>query len=77
MPVWPKAVALVLDEMQLEYKILDGRQVDIYDAVNVSKLVRALSERGCEVYNIQNHDESLESYFLSLVGTGKGGDGRD
>ncbi|RKJ40080.1 ATP-binding cassette domain-containing protein [Acutalibacter sp. 1XD8-33] len=73
----PKAVALVLDEMQLEYKILDGRQVDIYDAVNVSKLVRALSERGCEVYNIQNHDESLESYFLSLVGTGKGGDGRD
>ena len=51
--------------------------MDIYDAVNVSKLVRALSERGCEVYNIQNHDESLESYFLSLVGTGKGGDGRD
>lgn len=73
----PKAVALALDEMRLEYKILDSRQVDIYDAVNVTKLVQALTARGCEVYNIQNHDESLESYFLSLVGTGKGGEDRD
>lgn len=68
----PKAVALVLDEMELEYKILNGNQVDVYDAVNISKLVKALSARGCEVFSVQNHDESLESYFLELVGTGKG-----
>lgn len=70
----PQAVALVLDEMGLEYKILESKQVDIYDAVNVSKLVTALTDRGCEVYTVQNHDESLESYFLNLVGTGRGGD---
>lgn len=68
-----QATALVLDEMGLEYKILENRQVDIYDAVNMSKLISALSEKGCEVFSVQNHDESLESYFLSLVGTGKGG----
>ena len=68
-----QATALVLDKMQLEYKILDNKQVDIYDAVNMSKLISALSEKGCEVFSVQNHDESLESYFLSLVGTGKGG----
>ena len=67
-----QTAALVLDEMGLEYKILENKQVDIYDAVNVSKLVTALTDRGCEVYTVQNHDESLESYFLSLVGTGKG-----
>ncbi len=71
-----QATALVLDEMQLEYKILDNKQVDIYDAVNMSKLISALSEKGCEVFSVQNHDESLESYFLSLVGTGKGGERR-
>ncbi|WP_322173069.1 ATP-binding cassette domain-containing protein [Acutalibacter caecimuris] len=70
-----QATALALDGMGLEYRILDGKQVDIYDAVNISKLVKALSDKGCEVYNVQNHDESLESYFLSLVGTGKGGEG--
>ena len=70
-----QTAALVLDGMELEYKILDGKQIDVYDAVNVSKLVNALTQRGCEVYNIQNHDESLESYFLSLVGAGKGGEG--
>lgn len=69
-----QTAALVLDGMGLEYRILEGRQVDIYDAVNVSKLVTALTDRGCEVYTVQNHDESLESYFLSLVGTGRGGD---
>lgn len=71
-----QATALVLDEMGLEYKILENKQVDIYDAVNMSKLISALSERGCEVFSVQNHDESLESYFLSLVGTGKGGERR-
>ncbi len=71
-----QATALVLDEMQLEYKILDNKQVDIYDAVNMSKLISALSEKGCEVFSVQNHDESLESYFLSLVGIGKGGECR-
>lgn len=65
----PKAAALVLDEMGLEYRILDGKQVDVYDAVNVSKLVKAFSDQGCEVYSVQNHDESLENYFLNLVGT--------
>ncbi len=71
-----QTAALVLDELGLEYKILEGRQVDVYDAVNVSKLVQALTARGCEVFSVQNHDESLESYFLALVGTGKGGEGR-
>jgi len=74
----PQAAALVLDGMGLEYKILDSMQVDIYDAVNMSKLVAALSERGCEVYSVQNHDEGLEGYFLNLVGTSnrEGGEGR-
>ena len=72
-----QAAALVLDGMEAEYKILDGKQVDVYDAANTGKLVQALSEGGCEVYSVQNHDESLESYFLSLVGSGKEKGGQD
>ena len=70
-----QAAALALDGLGVEYKILEGKQVDVFDAVNTGKLVQALSDAGCEVYSVQNHDESLESYFLSLVGAGKGGEG--
>ncbi len=70
-----QAAALALDGLGVDYKILEGKQVDVFDVVNTGKLVQALSDAGCEVYSVQNHDESLESYFLSLVGAGKGGEG--
>lgn len=63
-----KALALVLDRMQVEYNILSDAQVDVYAKVKVSPLVLELEELGCEVISMQEHDESLESYYVSLVG---------
>ena len=65
------ALVRVLDEMGIDYKVLDDRRADIYAKVNVSKLTFALAKENCEVVSIQEHDESLESYFMSLVGGGK------
>lgn len=63
-----RALARVLDGMGVEYKILDDRRADIYAKINISKLTFALAEENCEVLSIQEHDESLESYYVSLVG---------
>lgn len=66
-----KALARVLDEMKIGYKILTDTTVDVYAKVNVSQLTAVLAKENCEVISMQERDESLESYYISLVGGGK------
>lgn len=63
-----RALARVLDEMSLEYKLLSDHEADIFARVNVSKLTLALAESGCEVLSLTEKDESLESFYIGLVG---------
>lgn len=65
-----KPLVTVLDEMGMEYKIIDSKTADIYDKPNITKLALALSEKGCELLSMQEQDESLESFYISLVGGG-------
>ncbi|MCM1264059.1 MAG: ATP-binding cassette domain-containing protein [Butyrivibrio sp.] len=62
-----KALARVLDKMDIEYKILSDVSVDVYAKLNVSQLVKALEQENCEIISMQEHDESLESYYVNLV----------
>ncbi len=66
-----KALARVLDGQKLDYKILSATQADVYAKVNVTQIAAALAKESCEILSMQEKDESLESYFLSLVGGGK------
>ncbi len=66
-----KALARVLDEMKIEYTVISDTTADVYAKVNVSKLTMALSQEGCEVISMQEKDESLESYYINLVGGGR------
>lgn len=66
-----KALARVLDSMDIEYHILSDTKADIFAAVNISRLVSALSGENCEILSLQERDESLESYYVSLVGGSK------
>jgi ABC-2 type transport system ATP-binding protein len=63
-----RALVRVLDGMEVEYKILTDTQADVFAQVNVSQLTLALAKESCEVISIQEHHESLESYYVSLVG---------
>lgn len=62
------ALARALDAMKLEYKILSKTKADIFAKPNVSLLVESLSKEGCELLSLTERDESLESYYISLVG---------
>lgn len=66
-----KALAHVLDNMEIDYQILSDTTADVYAKVTVSRLTVALAKENCEVVSMQERDESLESYYVSLVG-GKG-----
>ena len=63
-----RPLTAALDKMGLEYSIHSDTEADVYDAPSVTELTLALHNAGCEVKNIHEHDESLESYYMNLVG---------
>ena len=62
------ALSRVLDGMGVEYKILSETTADIYAKLNVTALTHALDGVDCELISLAERDESLESYFMELVG---------
>ena len=63
-----KILANVLDAMHMEYKITDANKAEIYAKPNITKLAMELEKDGCEILSVTEHDESLESFYMSLVG---------
>lgn len=61
-------LATVLDGMNLEYKIIDEKTADVFGKPTVTSLSAALYEKKCELISMQEQDESLESFYISLVG---------
>ena len=66
-----KALVRVLDKMGFEYSVIDENSADIFAKINITKLTLALAEENCEVLSLAERDESLESYYINLIG-GKG-----
>ena len=63
-----KVLARVLDGMNIDYRITDDTHADIYAEIPVSVLVSALAKENCTVKNLTEQDESLESFYINLVG---------
>lgn len=63
-----KTLARVLDSMNAEYRISDEHHADVYAEIPVTSLVSALAKENCTVKNIKEHDGSLESFYMNLVG---------
>ena len=63
-----KALARVLESMNAEYRIIDFNHADIYAEIPVTTLVSALAIENCTVNKIVGQDESLESFYMNLVG---------
>ena len=62
------ALSMVLDDMGIEYKIIDDTCADVYAKPVLSHITRKLDTYGCDLITASEHDESLESYYISLVG---------
>ena len=65
------ALARVLDGMQAEYRILEENCADIYAEIPVTALVSALERENCAVISLREQDESLESFYMNLIGGGR------
>ena len=58
----------VLDSMNIDYKILDDKTADVFAQLNFTQMALTLSKEGCEIITMEEKDESLESFYISLVG---------
>lgn len=63
-----RALARVLDRQKAEYRIVDDTHADLYTELPVTELVLALDKERCAVRGIKERDESLENFYMHLIG---------
>ncbi|MBQ2183555.1 MAG: ABC transporter ATP-binding protein, partial [Lachnospiraceae bacterium] len=63
-----KILAKIMEERNIEYKIFDERNAEIYAEVPFSDLAESFAEENSTIYTMGEHEESLEAYYLSLLG---------
>jgi len=63
-----KTLARVLDERKMEYAIVSDHEADVFGQWNVTEITLALAKENCEVRKMTERDESLEGYYINLIG---------
>lgn len=62
------ALVRVLDSMGAQYAIVDDTHADIFEEIQISQLAAELALEKCTLFSIKERDESLESFYMNLVG---------
>ncbi len=57
----------VFDREEIDYKVEDDADMDIYSDITASRIISLANEAGVEVVSITENNESLEGYFMNLV----------
>ena len=57
-----------LEENSISYEVKDNGKINIYDTVNISEFAVALSKRNCIIEEFTEKEESLENYYINLIG---------
>ncbi len=63
-----RIMAVVLDRLGIEHTVWSATMADLYGEVNIAALTIALHDAGCDVVSFHERNESLESYYVNLVG---------
>lgn len=62
------ALCKVLDESGLDYMVASPSEAEVYGQISISRLAAAMTEAGGELIAVQESEESLESYYMNLMG---------
>lgn len=65
-----QAFVRVLDAMKIQYSIADDHSADIYGEIQVTELAERSAQENCIIYSMKERDESLESFYMNLIGGG-------
>lgn len=59
-----------LEENRISYEIKNNQKLNIYNTINISEFAVALSKRNCIIDEFNEIEETLENYYINLIGGG-------
>ncbi len=65
-----KEASKYFEEKNISYEIVSDKIINIFENINVSELAIALSNRNCAINEFHEKEESLENYYMNLIGGG-------
>ena len=57
-----------LDSQNITYEIENDKTINIFSNIKIPKLISDLSKNNLEVIDVLEKSETLENYFLNLIG---------
>lgn len=57
-----------MEEWKLNYQVVSDTEADIFNEITIYDLTETAKSYGCKVLKASEQDESLESFYLNLVG---------
>ncbi len=63
-----KKVATYLEEKQFSYEVIDKNTINVYGKINLPKFINELSKNNLTPEDIHQSEESLENYYMNLIG---------
>lgn len=63
-----KILSRVLDGMNVEYTVRSDCEADIFGEFGITELVLALHRENCSVRSLRERNQSLEAFYIDLVG---------
>lgn len=64
----PTEFVKYFERFKIPYKVVDRRTINVYGKYNLSTFIRELANHQLIVEEIHEHEESLESYYMNLIG---------
>ena len=61
-------LSAIMDKKGIGYSIIDPTTADVYTDLKFSELALDCANNGCEIISMEMQEESLESFYMSLVG---------
>src|SRR5574344_716788 len=58
------------EENKISYEVVDSKTINVYGKYNLSKFINELSKKSLIADEIHEQEESLENYYMNLIGGG-------
>lgn len=57
-----------LEEKEIPYEVISDTNLNIYETIDISELAVELSNRDCKIEKFTEKEETLENYYINLIG---------
>lgn len=60
-----------LEASKISYEVVADNTINIYQNINISEFTIALASKNCNITEFHEREESLENYYINLIGGGE------